>query len=112
VAEWALVLFGDEYRPAARTLRWLLLGLPFIYVIWVLHSVAISSNKTRVLLWVTLTGVLLNVALNLWLIPRYSYNGAAAATVVSEFVTMLLLFYGLRFALAGRRSISGEDPAA
>ena len=111
-AEWALVMFGNEYSPAARTLRWLLLGLPFIYVIWVLHSVAISADKTRVLLWVTLTGVLLNVGLNLWLIPRYSYNGAAAATVASELVTMLLLFYGLRSALAGRRSITDDVPAA
>jgi O-antigen/teichoic acid export membrane protein len=111
LAAWALVLFGEGFAPAAGTLRWLLAGLPFIYVIWVLHSVAISSENTRVLLWVTLTGVLLNVGLNLWLIPRYAQDGAAAATVASEVMTVLLLFYGLRSALAGRRPISG-DPAA
>lgn len=94
-----VVVFGQSFAPAATALRWLLLGLPCIYIIWVLHAVAISAERTRVLLWVTSAGTLLNVGLNLLLIPRYSYDGAAAATVVSELVALALLAWGLRDAL-------------
>jgi len=77
----------------------LLLGLPFVYVTWILHTVAIAAHRTRALLVVTAIGTGLNVGLNLFLIPRYSYNGAAVATVISEVVAMAALMYGLRTAL-------------
>lgn len=97
------LLFPDAFPPAVLTLRLLILGLPFIYVIWVLHAVAISAHLTNTLVRVTAVGVGLNVGLNLWLIPRYAENGAAAATVTSEAVVMAMLFYYLRGALAGSR---------
>lgn len=95
--------FGREYDPAGVTVRCLLLGLPFVYVIWVLHGVALAADRPRVLLWVTGTGTVLNIALNFVLIPRASYNGSAIATVISEAVAMSLLLYGLRGALRGER---------
>jgi O-antigen/teichoic acid export membrane protein len=112
VAAWPLagwgvqLVFGAAFLPASRALQLLLIGLPFVYVIWVLHAVAITAHQTRVLLWVTSLGVGLNVALNLVLIPRYASTGAAVATVISEIMAMCLLFVGLRPAL------SGEPPAS
>jgi O-antigen/teichoic acid export membrane protein len=99
LADWGIRIFGAGFDPAATTLRWLLLGLPFVYVIWVLHSVAIASHHTRTLLVVTAIGTALNVTLNAFLIPRYSYDGAAIATVISEGVAMVMLLVGLRQAL-------------
>ncbi|MEO8484694.1 MAG: flippase, partial [Acidobacteriota bacterium] len=83
LAERGVLIFGPEFEPAAATLRLLLLGLPFVYVTWILHAVAIAADRTRALLVVTSIGTALNVGLNLVLIPRYSYNGAAIATVIS-----------------------------
>jgi len=94
------IFFGAEYVEALPALRWLLVGLPFIYVIWVLHTVALSAHRTDVLLKVTAAGTLLNVGLNLLLIPGYSYTGAAIATVISEVMAMLLLLAALRGTLA------------
>jgi O-antigen/teichoic acid export membrane protein len=99
LAEVGVRVFGAEFAPAATTLRLLLLGLPFVYVTWILHAVAIAADRTRALLVVTSIGTALNVGLNLFLIPRYSYNGAAVATVISEVVAMSALMYGLRSAL-------------
>ncbi len=90
------LFFGAEYVDAVPALRWLLVGLPFIYVIWVLHTVALSAHRTDVLLKVTAAGTLLNVGLNLLLIPAYSYTGAAIATVISEVLAMVLLLTALR----------------
>lgn len=99
LADLGVRIFGPEFAPAAQTLRWLLLGLPFVYVTWILHAVAIAADRTRALLVVTAIGTLLNVALNLYFIPRYSYNGSAIATVISEIVAMSALTYALRSAL-------------
>jgi O-antigen/teichoic acid export membrane protein len=100
LAAWGIqIIFGADSIPASRALQLLLIGLPFVYVIWVLHAVAITAHQTRILLWVTALGTGLNVALNLVLIPRYTYNGAAIATVISEAAAMVMLLVGLRQAL-------------
>jgi len=62
----------------------------------VLHAVAISMGRERLLLKTGLTGLVVNVGLNLYVIPRYGANGAAFATVVGEGVSMLVLATGLR----------------
>ncbi|MDO9454930.1 oligosaccharide flippase family protein [Nocardioides sp.] len=51
--------------------------------------VAVGRNRGYPL--VMLTGLVLNVGANLVLIPRYSYHGAAAATLASEVVVLALL---------------------
>jgi O-antigen/teichoic acid export membrane protein len=98
------IFFGSDYLEAVPALQWLLAGLPFIYVIWVLHTVALSAHRTDVLLKVTAAGTVLNVGLNLLLIPGYSYTGAAIATVISEVVAMLLLLAALGGTLSGPSS--------
>lgn len=90
------LLFGSSYAPAALTLRLLVLGLPFIYVIWVLHTMAVASHRTGMLVRVTGVGIGINVGMNAWLIPAYAANGAAISTAASELVVMLLLFWRLR----------------
>ncbi len=93
-------IFGADKLDAASTLRVLLLGLPFVYVIWILHAVAVSAVQTRTLLVVSAAGTVLNVVLNLLWIPSYAQDGAAAATVVSELVVMIALGYRLRRTLS------------
>jgi O-antigen/teichoic acid export membrane protein len=88
-------IYPAHLEPATRTVRLLVLGLPFIYVIWVLHAVAISAFQTRALVVVTAIGTAINVGLNAWLIPAYGYNGAAIATVLSEGLVLGLLLQRL-----------------
>ena len=115
-AGWPLVPLGmsvaypGQYGSAATTLRVLLVGLPAVYVIWVLHAVAMSAHKNKVLLWVTGIGTVLNVVLNAVLIPGYAENGSAAATVVSEYVVCGLLWFGLKAELS-RQHVLAIDPA-
>jgi PST family polysaccharide transporter len=92
-----------DYGQAALTLRILVAGLPFIFVIWMLQAVATSVFLERLLLKTTALGAVLNIVLNLFLIPRYGRDGAALATLVGETFTMTLLFYGLRGVLRQRR---------
>ncbi len=49
---------------------------------------------------------LLNVALNLYLIPRYTWKGAVASTYVSEIAFFLLVYAGVRRTRSQRKQLS------
>jgi O-antigen/teichoic acid export membrane protein len=89
------LLFGAPFAPAAASFRVLCAGLPFVFAIWVLHATAISVNKERLLVKAALTGLAVNMAMNLWAIPRAGGLGAATATVIGELVSMGVLVVGL-----------------
>lgn len=92
---------GVNYGAAALTLRILLSGLGFIFVVWILQALAISVDQERILFSTTVIGAIFNTGMNALLIPRYGGNGAAAATLFGEGLTMALLMYRLRGVLRG-----------
>ena len=100
IAWWAgplvLPIFGTGMAAAADALRILALGLPLVFAIWILHAVAISVFEERWLFRTTLVGSLANIGLNLAWIPRFGRDGAAAATVVGELLSLVILFWALR----------------
>ena len=101
-APWAIsVLFTPEYLEGVRALRILSAGLPLVFAIWILHAVAMSVFNARLLLQTTLVSLGVNVGLNLWLIPTWHRDGAAAATVGGEAVALVMLLWGLRQTLFG-----------
>ena len=51
-----------------------------------------AINKQRILTIVTCLNALLNITLNLLLIPKFSYIGASIATVVTESLGFVLMF--------------------
>ncbi len=81
---------SDEFLPAATSLRILSLAVVFIWVGGLTYHTLFAVGKQGALLWATLLGLVVNVGLNLVLIPRFSFDGAAAATVVTELVVFLL----------------------
>lgn len=82
-----LVLFGAEFLPAASVIRILSV---FIIVKGagdlLCYQAVISSGKEKKLIGSRIAAGVTNILLNALLIPRYSYNGAAIASVVSELV--------------------------
>jgi O-antigen/teichoic acid export membrane protein len=97
-----VAVFGLPAADAVDALHVLLLGLAPVFAIWILHAVALSVFKERLLLRTTVVGAIANAGLNLVLIPRYGRNGAALATVCGEGLTLALLLWGLRQTLFGR----------
>ena len=77
-------LVGEGFRETAFALRWLCL-IPVFRSIHQMTGSAITGSglqKYRTLSQVL--AVLLNVALNLWLIPRYSWRGAAWSSLATD----------------------------
>jgi O-antigen/teichoic acid export membrane protein len=104
LAPWTLgLLFGEAYRAATATLRILAAGLPFVFAIWILHAIALSRFDQRLLVIATVAGGVVNVVVNVALIPPYGRDGAALATAAGEAVAMAVLMWGLRDVLFGPR---------
>lgn len=84
-------LVGADYRQAATPLRILSVAVLFAFVNPLFTNILVAADLLSRMLWATMLAVVVNVGLNLVLIPPYSYNGAAAATVVSEAVGVTLV---------------------
>lgn len=103
VGPWLIVaLYGQAYEPAGEILRIHVLALPFVFMAAVFSKWIIAEGH----LWASLIrhgfGALLNIALNLVLIPPYGLKGAAVATVCSYTVaSYLACFVGRKTRPAG-----------
>ena len=64
-------------------------ALSFLSILF--SSILLIQRKEQVALRIIIFGALLNIALNFWLIPKYSLYGAAWATVISEALNLVLL---------------------
>ncbi|MFC7156185.1 flippase [Halomarina halobia] len=90
-----LLTFGPEYVAGALALSVLTIAF-FTHAIAGPNSSALTSvGRTRLIMLDNTFIAALNVGLNLVLIPRYSYLGAAAATAVSYVLLNLLYSYQL-----------------
>ncbi|MCG8550284.1 MAG: polysaccharide biosynthesis C-terminal domain-containing protein, partial [Desulfobacterales bacterium] len=79
-----LLLFGEEYHLSARVLRihiWAGIFVFFNNTVWTWY---LAKNKQQLANYRIMTGLVLNITLNYWLIPRYGIVGAAWATLVSR----------------------------
>ena len=84
------ILFGSLYIEASIALQILALGM-FIHTFLGPNGVTlIITGKTRFSMWTSLIGVIINIALNIFLIPTLGILGAAIASASSLAVINLL----------------------
>jgi O-antigen/teichoic acid export membrane protein len=89
------LLFPPDYLEGVRALRILSSGLGLVFAIWILHALAMSTFNARLLLQTTLVSLLINIGLNVWLIPTWHRDGAAVATLGGEAVALVMLVIGM-----------------
>lgn len=80
------LLFGIQYQDAAGALRIYIWAGIFVFFGVVSTQYLIAENYTKILFFRTFVGMMVNVILNIILIPKYGINGAAIATVLSQFM--------------------------
>jgi len=95
-----LLLFKPEYIPSILALQIVVWVLPFIFVNYIQGSLLTAMNRQVTYLKITAASLVLNVGMNLVLIPLYSYLGAAFVTVITEIFSVALGFYVLSKLLA------------
>lgn len=75
---------GAAYTPAALTLQLLMIGVAISFLQQVFGLTLVAQDRQLQALYVLVGVLVLNLALNLVLIPLFAINGAAVALVISE----------------------------
>lgn len=86
------LLYGERFVESSNAARLLVLGAAVMSLVVLGIFILASAGMQRHYPLVALLGLALNVGLNLVLIPRMSYNGAAISTVVTIGTTAILLW--------------------
>lgn len=89
-------IFPSSFNPSILAFQILIVmaGIMFLYNAfrWILVIV----DQQKKLFWAVLSGAIINIILNLILIPKFSLYGAAVATVITH---LLILFLLVKFTL-------------
>ncbi|GAB6905558.1 Membrane protein involved in the export of O-antigen and teichoic acid [Desulfosarcina cetonica] len=101
---WAVPLvFGNAYFIAGRILLLLSICVPVHFLATSVGGTLVTQNHMRHKVRYMGIAAVVNIILNILLIPVFSYYGAAAATVVSE--TLILAIY----LVAVKKRVFGAD---
>lgn len=88
--------FGAKYASGAMALSLLVFGFLLHAGFAVAGKGLVAVGETRLVMIDTVVAAVLNIALNIVLIPRYGFFGAALASVLSYWVLDALYLYQLR----------------
>ena len=91
IASWIIpLLFGREYYESILILTILALSIPFHFVCRSAGAVLITRNYIKLKTKNMGIAAVLNIILNLVLIPKYGAIGAAVATIISEIIFLTI----------------------
>jgi len=85
-------IYDPSYFPSILAFQILIITGGIIILNSPFSQALIISNQQKKLFWITLSGAILNVGLNLILIPKYSLDGAAFTTLVTVLLMLFLFF--------------------
>ncbi len=87
-----MLVASKDFAPAASPFAILGFASAFSYLNSVFGFASVSLNKHHKLVYISISTLLLNILINLILIPRYSYIGAAWATFTCELIALTAIY--------------------
>ena len=94
-----LLLSGEEYVAATTSLQILSFALLFSIISWYYTScVLIPFRKEKIVLAATTCSAIVNVVLNLILVPKFNINASAFTTLLAELISAIICYiYGRKY---------------
>ena len=84
------LIYGNNYQQSILALQILIWAIVPIFISSTTITVIMASKKPQVTAYVALGQLIINLGLNLVLIPAYGINGAALATLATESSNVIL----------------------
>jgi O-antigen/teichoic acid export membrane protein len=78
------VVFGPEYVDGAWAFRFVLVSIGFIFVSMAFYNVLLIRERITLSTRIAAAAAVVNIGLNLVVIPRYGISGAAVVTALAE----------------------------
>lgn len=91
-----ILFFGKEYSAASTPLSILIWTICLIFFNGSVATALNASFKEISVAKLNFIAVIFNVVLNLFMIPKYSYNGAALTTVLTDLLLLFLYIYVMK----------------
>lgn len=88
-----VLIYKETYVNATLALQILVWTIIPLFINYILGIINIAVHKEREGVYVLFGNCIVNLALNIILIPKYSLYGAAAATVISEIFYFIGYYY-------------------
>ena len=85
------LLYGEAYLPAVAPLKIVTWYTAFSYLGVARNAWIVCENKQKYLKYIYVSSAVCNVILNLLFIPRWGTVGAAAATLVTQMLTTVVI---------------------
>lgn len=99
------VLAGHRFLPASTALRLLAVSLVATFPANAFGYAATMQGRNRRMIWISIGALVLNVVLNIILIPLKGIDGSAFATLVSESIALVAIYEIYRLDLGGPVSL-------
>lgn len=87
------LIYGQEYYAASPTLSILIWTVCLLFISGPGNTLLNASHQEVTVTKIYLIAALFNIGLNLYMIPRFSYNGAAITTVLSDLLIVIIQIY-------------------
>ena len=95
LSAWAIpFLFGNEYQNSILILNILAVSSPIIFVAFSAGATLVTQEHMKLKVKFMGAVALINLVLNFIFIPIYGAVGAAVSTVISNFILLMLYYYG------------------
>jgi O-antigen/teichoic acid export membrane protein len=88
-----LLMVGEKFREGRDVIPILLVAYIFFGAVFNLSFWYKLNDKTRYGALIAISGAVVTIAMNVWLVPKIGYMGSAWATLVAYTVMMVLSFY-------------------
>lgn len=90
------ILTGGGFVGSSKSLQILSLGFPAYFLSSLLMWFLITKGNYKQMFIIYTSGLLINLLLNLFFIPQYSFYAASWITVVSEYLILIMQIFTLR----------------
>lgn len=84
------ILYSGKYAQAGLPLSILIFGAGFLTVFVILSSIINASNRPKIVMYITLVGLLISFASNYILIKRFGLVGGAISTTLATFIMVVI----------------------
>jgi len=91
-------IYTDKFVASAGVLQLLMIAIFFSFMNTLFANLLTATDRQTYTLKISMALALLNIVLNFILIPKYSFNGAAIATLITQALNFLMVnHYTSRF---------------
>jgi O-antigen/teichoic acid export membrane protein len=84
------ILGGEKYILATTSLKILSIAAGLSIVSGFFSAIALSAHKQKQLLYISIIACIINIGLNVLVLPKYSFVGASWTTVITQLIIVLL----------------------